>query len=59
MSLLVMFGIGSLIVLGALVALFIAAVVSGAGAPPEEDMDDKVDDDAIDASFHTHGVHFC
>ncbi|MBB4932097.1 hypothetical protein F4561_002917 [Lipingzhangella halophila] len=56
MSLLVIFGIGSLAVLGLLVALFIAAVLLGAGASTEED---AADEDTIDASFHTHGVHFC
>ncbi|WP_148046330.1 hypothetical protein [Halostreptopolyspora alba] len=55
-SLLVLFGIGSLVVLGLLVALFIGAVLMGAGAPAE---DDTVDDESIDASFDTHGVHFC
>lgn len=56
MSLLMLFGIGSLVVLGLLVALFIGAVLLGAGASTE---DDAVDDESIDASFETHGVHFC
>ncbi len=56
MSLLVIFGIGSVAVLGLLVALFISAVLLGAGSSTE---DDAVDDETIDASFDTHGVHFC
>ncbi|MDA8369495.1 MAG: hypothetical protein M0026_06455 [Nocardiopsaceae bacterium] len=56
MSIMVMFGIGTVAMFGLLVALFLVAVVSGPDAAPE---DESADDDTIDEVFHTHGVHFC
>ncbi|GAB3448425.1 hypothetical protein GCM10027570_21870 [Streptomonospora sediminis] len=53
MSVMVLFGIATLAVLGLLIALFIVAfVVRG---PSLED--ETPDDDTIEESFHTHGVH--
>ncbi|QBI54632.1 hypothetical protein [Streptomonospora litoralis] len=54
MSVMVLFGIATLVILGLLIALFIAAfVVRG---PSLED-DTPADDDNVDESLHTHGVH--
>ncbi|GAA4896404.1 hypothetical protein [Streptomonospora salina] len=54
MSVMALFGIATLAVLGLLVAVFVAVfVVRG---PSVED-DASADDATIDASFHTHGVH--
>ncbi|MDT0303864.1 hypothetical protein [Streptomonospora wellingtoniae] len=54
MSVMVLFGIATLAVLGLLVAVFVAVfVVRG---PSLED-DAPADDDTIDKTFSTHGVH--
>ncbi|WP_156003337.1 hypothetical protein [Streptomonospora sp. PA3] len=54
MSVMALFGIATLAVLGLLIALFVVVfVVRG---PALED-DAPADDDTIDESFHTHGVH--
>ncbi|MDA0566717.1 hypothetical protein LG943_20730 [Streptomonospora sp. S1-112] len=55
MSIMVLFGIATLVILGVLITLFVLAfVVRG---PALED-DSTADDDTIDRSFHAHGVHF-
>ncbi|MFD0776750.1 hypothetical protein ACFQZ2_22690 [Streptomonospora algeriensis] len=54
MSVMALFGIATLVVLGLLIALFIVVFV--VRSPFLED-DTPADDAAIDESFHTHGVH--
>ncbi|GAB3493650.1 hypothetical protein [Nocardiopsis coralliicola] len=64
MSLMVLFGFGSLAVLVLLAALFTGAMVlsalrerSQAPAHPARPSDDPPDDAAISAAFQAHGVH--
>lgn len=52
----VLFGVGTLAMLGLFVVLFAVALAAGAGASPE---DEAADDDTIEESFSAHGVHFC
>ncbi|PSK98123.1 hypothetical protein CLV63_106171 [Murinocardiopsis flavida] len=55
MSVLALFGGAVIIALVLLVALFIAAVYHGAGS---DTGDGYADNDTIDQSFQTHGVHY-
>lgn len=55
-SIMVLFGVGTLAMLGLFVVLFAVALAAGAGASPEEE---TADDDTIEESFSAHGVHFC
>ncbi|GAA3720952.1 hypothetical protein HDA32_001977 [Spinactinospora alkalitolerans] len=55
MSVMVMFGVATLIVLAVLVTSFILALVLDSDIRP---VDDLVDDDVIDEAFAAHGVRF-
>ncbi|MEY9211249.1 hypothetical protein NI17_011295 [Thermobifida halotolerans] len=58
MSPLVLLGIGALAGFVVLVILFILALVLGEAPESADDPADRVDDEAIEAAFHAHGVRF-
>ncbi|MBB6171412.1 hypothetical protein HNR23_001472 [Nocardiopsis mwathae] len=54
MSIMVMFGIGSLAMFALLVGLFMTALLAGAGDAGDAE---QADDEEVDRSSHAHGVH--
>ncbi|CAM3669907.1 hypothetical protein GCM10009799_37580 [Nocardiopsis rhodophaea] len=54
MSIMLMFGIGSLAMFALLVGLFMTALLAASGDVSD---DDQADDEEINRSFDAHGVH--